>query len=146
VKKIATILAVVLAVIIVVLLGLLIFVKPVQGPTISRAENLQVDLPQPNAVVSSPVAIEGSVTGGGWFFEGSFPVKVLSGDGKVIGTGTAQALSDWTSTGTVPFSASVLFTAPSSSYGVTGTILFANDNPSGLPGSAKSFSVPIRFK
>src|SRR4051812_27006014 len=112
-------LSIFLGVVAIALLGVLVFWKPVQGPTISQSQplvsadgHLQVALPLANAVVSSSVAIEGTVTGGGWFFEASFPIQVLDGDGRVIGTGHAQALSDWMSTGTVPFSASISFSAP----------------------------------
>jgi len=153
-KTFLIVLAAFLAAVIVGLLGVLIFWKPAQVPSqpvdvgnypplVSADGHLQVDLPHANDLISSPVAIEGSVTGGGWFFEASFPIKVLDGDGTVLGTGNAQALSDWTSTGTVPFSASIVFTAP---HFATGTILFANDNPSGLPVDQKSFSVSVSFR
>jgi Immunoglobulin-like domain of bacterial spore germination len=156
--KITKIIAIVLGIVVVVLLGVLIFVPTAKGPatssmpsgqsapspgaTVSADGHLRIDLPDANDVISSPVAIEGTVTGGGWFFEGSFPIKVLDADGAIIGQGTAQALSDWISTGTVPFSASITFTAP---HYASGTILFENDNPSGAPQNARSLSVPVRF-
>jgi Immunoglobulin-like domain of bacterial spore germination len=146
-----------LGVIIIILLGVLVFVKPANAPTpaggagqtgqpqfaTSPDGRLQISLPQMNVAVKSPLAIEGSVIGGGWFFEASFPIKILDADGAILGTGKAQALGDWTSTGTVPFSASIVFTAP---HYASGTILFANDNPSGLPANARSFSLPVDFK
>ena len=134
------IIAIVLGVIIVILIGVLIFVHPAKGPTITQG--LQISLPQANAIVTSPAAIEGTVTGGGWFFEASFPIKILDSDGTVLGQGTAQALSDWMSTGTVPFSASIPFTTP---HDATGTIVFSKDNPSGAPENDMSFSIPISF-
>lgn len=153
-KTFLIVLAAFLAAVIIGLFGVLIFWKPAQAPSqsvdvrnypplVSADGHLQVDLPHANGLISSPVAIEGNVIGGGWFFEASFPIKVLDGDGAVLGSGTAQALSDWTSTGTVPFSASVVFTAP---HSATGTIVFVNDNPSGLPANQKSLSVPVEFK
>src|SRR5207253_9569337 len=45
--------------------------------------------------------------------------------------------------GTVPFSASIPFTAP---HYAAGTFVLMNDNPSGLPQNAKSLNVPIVFK
>ena len=143
------ILTAVLGVVIVMLLGILIFVQPSKRPTttpatpiVSADGHLSVMMPHPGDAVNSPIAIEGTVAGGEWFFEASFPIKVLDGDGSVIGQGTAQALSNWTSTGTVPFSASISFTAPR--Y-VTGTILLESDNPSGLPENQKSLSIPVIF-
>jgi hypothetical protein len=147
--KYLKIIVIVFAVIIVVLLGVLIFVKPVQGPTVNAGPatspdgRVVVTAPLANAVVSSPLAVAGTVTGGGWFFEAVFPVKVLDGDGSVLGQGQAQAQSDWMTTGTVPFAASIVFTAPKYA---TGTILFAKDNPSGLPQNAAEFQLPVRFR
>lgn len=148
------IVAIILAVIIVVLIGVIIFVPSVKSPTTSQNASstaplvsadgrLTVTMPNANVLITSPVAIEGTVTGGGWFFEASFPIKVLDGDGKVLGQGTAQALSDWMTTGTVPFAASIPFTAPRFAIG---TILLQNDNPSGLPANQKSLSIPVRFR
>ncbi len=147
------IIAIAFAVIIVILLGALLFVKPVQGPTVPVAGNsapatspdgrVIVTSPLPNVLVSSPLAVAGTVTGGGWFFEAVFPVKVLDGDGTVLGQGQAQAQSDWMTTGTVPFAVSIPFTTPKHA---TGTIVFAKDNPSGLPQNAEEFSVPVRFR
>ena len=110
---------------------------------VSSDGHLVVELPRANDIVVSPMAIEGNVVGGGWFFEASFPIKVLNAKGDVIGRGTAQALSNWMSTGTVPFAASIAFTAP---HTATGTLVFSADNPSGLPANEKSFSVPVTFQ
>jgi hypothetical protein len=46
-------------------------------------------------------------------------------------------------TGTVAFSASIPFITPKYA---TGTIIFAKDNPSGLPQNAKQFDFPVTFK
>ena len=152
--KIAKIVVIVFAAIIVVLLGILIFVQPAKSPTVARTGvpsstvatssdgHLEVDTPLANDAISSPIGIEGKVTGGGWFFEASFPIQILDGDGKVIGGGATQALDDWMSTGTVRFSASINFTSP---HYTTGTILFMNDNPSGLPKNQKTLSLPVKF-
>jgi len=134
-------------------LGLLIFVNPAKSPTVTPTVttssttsdgHLEIDMPTASQVIFWPmVTIEGKVTGGGWFFEGSFPIKILDGDGTTLGQGTAQALDDWMSTGTVRFTASVNFdTVPRYA---TGSILFANDNPSGLPQNEKTFSLPVQF-
>ena len=148
-------LVITLAVIIVALLGVLIFVKPVEGPTqpvigtspvvsvVSSDGHLAVPTLHANDLVSDPLTLSGAVTGGGWFFEGSFPVQLFDGSGALIGTSPAQAQGDWTSTGTVPFTVSITYPPTTSTVG---TILFQNDNPSGLPQNAKTVSVPIRFK
>lgn len=143
--KLLKVIVIVFAIIIVVLLGILIFVKPVQGPTaaVSPDGRVVVSSPLPDALIISPVHIAGTVTGGGWFFEASFPVKILDGDGTVLGQGPVQAESDWMATGTVPFNANISFSAP---HSATGIIVFAKDNPSGLPANGLEFGVPVRFK
>ncbi|MGC9599512.1 MAG: Gmad2 immunoglobulin-like domain-containing protein [Minisyncoccia bacterium] len=147
------IIVVAFAVIIVVLLSVLVFVKPVQGPTVPTGKNsapatspdgrVVVTSPLPNVLISSPLAVAGTVTGGGWFFEASFPVRILDGDGTELGGGPAQAQSDWTTTGTVPFAVSIPFTTPKYA---TGTVVLAKDNPSGLPQNAEELRVPVNFK
>jgi hypothetical protein len=156
--KLAKILVVALGVIIVVLLGVLIFYNPAKAPqlppdnggaakvlqpTTSADGHVGVTAPQPGALIASPATVIGTITGGGWFFEASFPVKVLDGDGTVLGTGIAQAQADWTSTSSVPFTAIVQFSAP---HGATGTVVLSKDNPSGLAKNDMSFSIPVRFK
>ena len=151
----------ILGIIVIVLLGVLAFVPAAKSPNVadmgsgtntptsssnfavSSDGTLEVSLPHAGDIVSSPLAIEGQETGGEWFFEASFPITVLDGDGSVIGLGEAQALSDWMTTGTVPFSASITFKKPRFA---TGTILFENDNPSGFKANQKSFRLPIIFK
>jgi hypothetical protein len=142
--------AIILAVIIVVLLGVFLFVQPAKSPTApvptpqvatSVDGTLVVSAPEMNAVIASPVAIAGSAKG--WYFEAVFPVKILDGDGTVLGNGQARAQSDWMTTSSVPFSATTSFTAPKYA---TGTIVFRKDNPSGLPKYDEEFSLPIRFR
>ena len=152
-------LVIVLGVIILVLLGILFFYNPAEGPAgtlpnnppasqeaISPDGRVTVFSPLEGALVASPASITGSVDGGGWFNEAVFPIKVLDGDGTVIGQGSAQAggaPGRWMSTGTVSFSASISFTAPKYA---TGTIVLAKDNPSGAPANAEQFSVLVKFK
>jgi Immunoglobulin-like domain of bacterial spore germination len=144
-----------LGAVIVALLIIFIFINPVQAPqhpgpsaatsTVSPDGHVVVLLPKPGDLIASPVAIEGTVTGGGWFFEASFPVKVLDANGTVVGQGIAQAggaPGSWMSTDTIPFSALVTFSAPSTA---TGTVVLMKDNPSGLSANAMEFSVPVGF-
>ena len=153
------ILAIALAVVILVLLGALFLYNPKHSPTasapsvaqgsqtqtsmVSADGHLTVLSPRAGDMAASPLTIAGQVTGGGWFFEASFPIKILDGDGTVIGGGQAKAQGDWTSTGSVPFAVAVSFTAP---HYATGTIVLWKDNPSGLPENDASFTVPVRFK
>ncbi len=92
-------------------------------------------------VVTSPLTIEGSAKG--FYFEGSFPIKVLDANRKEIGSGIAQATKDWMTTEPVPFKATVTFKSPTTN---TGYIVFMKDNPSGLPENDASFELPVKFK
>ncbi len=156
-SRLLKLIASILGVIIVVLLGILIFIPGVKSPAgpsnatstpnvpqpiISPDGHVEVSAPLADQTIKSPVVITGNVTGGGWFFEASFPIKIVDANGAVLGQGIAQANADWMSTGTVPFSAVINFKA---SKTATGTIVLSKDNPSGLPEHDMSFSVPIRF-
>jgi hypothetical protein len=152
-NKLAKYIVIVFTVIIIALLAILIFVPAkksapvknvaaIQGTKASSDGSISIVSPNENALIDSPIVVSG-IAKGNWFFEAVFPVKVLDGDGMVLGQGQARAEGDWTTTGTVPFSATISF---SLSRFTTGTIVFSKDNPSGLPQNAESFSVPIQFK
>ncbi|HEY5220568.1 MAG TPA: Gmad2 immunoglobulin-like domain-containing protein [Candidatus Paceibacterota bacterium] len=156
--KAAKVLVVVLGVIIIVLLGVLFFYNPAKAPQlppdnvdgakiiqpiVSADGHLAVTSLVAGQIIASPVTVVGTVAGGGWFFEATFPVKILDGDGTMLGTGVAQAQSDWTSTSSVPFTAIVQF---SGARAATGTVVLSRDNPSGAPQNDASLSIPIRFK
>lgn len=111
-------------------------------PVISPDQHVEVGAPLSGETISSPARISGNVTGGGWFFEASFPVRVVDADGTVLGQGQARALSDWMSTDSVPFAATVPF---QKSHSLTGAIVLSKDNPSGDPAQAMSFTVPVLF-
>ena len=104
-------------------------------------QEITMILPQPNQIVTSPLTVEG-ISKGGWFFEGSFPIKILDVNGQEIATSFVQAQSDWMTTNPVNFKGEIRFVSPASG---NGTLLLQNDNPSGLPQNSKEFRVPIRF-
>mgnify|MGYP000305287555 CR=1 FL=1 len=79
---------------------------------------------------------------GTWYFEASFPVKLLDGNGKVLAAIPAQAKSDWMTTDFVPFTGTLTFENPKTP---TGTLVFQKDNPSGLPQHDASMNIPVRF-
>lgn len=94
-----------------------------------------------NDVVTSPLTVKGEAPGT-WFFEASFPVRLLDADGNILVAVPASAGSDWMTTAYVPFEAKLTFTKSKTE---TGTLVFAKDNPSGLPEHDESFSIPVRF-
>ena len=101
-------LAIIFAVIIVVLLGVLIFYNPAKAPgsptsplvtLVSSDGALMIPTSslENNKLITSPFSLTGTVTGGGWFFEATFPVTLLDANGNVIASTTARAATDWTS-------------------------------------------------
>lgn len=134
------ILAVIFAVVIVALTVVFFIYKPALAPP--TAGPVSVTMPLPGGLITSPVGIEGQAVGT-WFNEGTFHVEVLDSSGAVLGQGQAQALGEWVTTSSVAFSANIPFVTPQDA---TGTILFMNDNPSGLPANQEQFTVEVRFK
>lgn len=76
---------------------------------------------------------------GTWYFEASFPLEVVDGDGKTLVQMPVQALGDWMTQDFVPFAATV--TVPT--YSGPAQLILKNDNPSGLPENEKSITIPI---
>lgn len=116
------------------------------GGTPSENVNAHADLiratsPKPNDEISSPLVISGEARGT-WFFEATFPIKLLDADGMAIAVGHASAGSDWMTTEFVPFGATFEFTAPSTA---TGTLVLEKDNPSGLAEHDDAIRIPVRF-
>jgi|GEM_PF-2475244 len=96
--------------------------------------------PVPNQLISSPLLIRGEARGV-WFFEGSFPVKLVSSDGDVLAEGFATASGDWMTDDYVYFQTSLEYTTPAANEGV---LILIQDDPSGL-GELKELQVPVTF-
>lgn len=107
-----------------------------------RVDLIRVFAPTPNAKVKSPLHIEGEARGT-WYFEASFPVKVLDANGKQLGIMPAQAEGEWMTENFVPFRADLMFETPTTE---TGVLVLEKDNPSGLPEYADEIRMPIRFE
>lgn len=67
-----------------------------------------VSSPAPFARVTSPLTVTG--VSRGWYFEGSFPARLVGADGQVIAEAPAQAQGDWMTSAPVPFRATLIFT------------------------------------
>jgi hypothetical protein len=105
------------------------------------SDMIRVSTPLPNVLVQSPIKVTGEARGT-WYFEASFPVKVLDSNGVVLATVPAQAKGEWMTEEFVPFEATLTFDTPTTE---TGTIVFQKDNPSGLPENERSVSIPVYF-
>lgn len=108
---------------------------------LEKADLIKVTDPLMNQTITSPLAVRGEARGY-WFFEASFPIKVLDANGKTIGQGIAQAQSDWMTENFVPFVAEIIFDNPRTK---TGALVLEKDNPSGLSENADYLRIPVRF-
>src|SRR3989338_6243932 len=112
-------------------------------PRVGDKSNLiKVKTPLPGKIVKSPLVIEGEARGN-WFFEASFPVRLVDGNSKEIFRGHAEALSEWMTTDFVPFRATLEFKMPDTA---SGELILEKDNPSGLPENYDELRIPIRFR
>ncbi|TSC60057.1 MAG: hypothetical protein G01um1014107_287 [Parcubacteria group bacterium Gr01-1014_107] len=91
--------------------------------------------------LTSPLVIKGKARGF-WFWEASFPVRLLDGDGKLVSSGIASAEGEWMTEDFINFSAALTFSEPKT---LSGTLILEKDNPSGLPEQADSLEIPVKF-
>ena len=115
-----------------------------EPPAIPRAgevhPQVQLATPLPGEDAASPLRVAGRARGT-WYFEASFPVRVLGPDGRELGVGVAQAQEPWMTEGWVPFEAEVSFDAPADACL---TMVLEKANPSGLPRNADQVRVGLR--
>lgn len=107
----------------------------------SQKDLIEVFEPISGATISSPLTITGKARGT-WYFEASFPVKLLDANGNELAVTPAQAQGDWMTENYVPFKAELNFDAPLTA---TGTLVLEKDNPSGLPENADELRIPVKF-
>ncbi|MFZ5559237.1 MAG: Gmad2 immunoglobulin-like domain-containing protein [Patescibacteria group bacterium] len=103
---------------------------------------IQIESPMANETISSPLIIKGKARGF-WFFEASFPIKLVDEKGDLIKQHYAQAKGDWMTEDFVPFEANLTFSVPNIQKGF---LVFEKDNPSGLPENADELKMPVLFK
>jgi benzodiazapine receptor len=111
------------------------------GNANEKLDLIRVATPRPGDTVKSPLTVRGEARGN-WFFEASFPVKVVDENGKVIGNGVAQAEDEWMTTEFVPFTVTIKLTATSAHKA---SLILEKDNPSGLSQNDDSLTIPINL-
>ena len=94
-----------------------------------------------NGRVQSPLLIVGEARL--WYFEATFPVRLLNASGGEIAVGYAEADGDWMTEDWVPFTAELSF--PAQPSGSMGTLVLEKDNPSGLPENDDRVEIPVKF-
>ncbi|MCJ7666539.1 MAG: Gmad2 immunoglobulin-like domain-containing protein [Actinobacteria bacterium] len=103
---------------------------------------IEVTNPLPDQLIESPLMIEGQARGT-WYFEATFPVKLLDANGNVIATYYAQAQGEWMTEDFVPFKAQIEFNKPATA---TGILVLEKDNPSGLAEYDAKIEIPVRYE
>ncbi|MFA6215149.1 MAG: GerMN domain-containing protein [Patescibacteria group bacterium] len=111
------------------------------GNELEKQNLIKIDNPRPNQAVTSPLEITGQARGY-WFFEASFPIKLVDAGGNILATGIAQAQSDWMTNDFVPFKATLEFNPMAAK---TGELILQKDNPSGLPENDDELRLPLAF-
>ena len=112
------------------------------GNSQDKQDLIRVTNVKPNQIVASPLTVEGEARGY-WFFEASFPVRLLDANGKELAVTPAQAEGEWMTKDFVPFRVTLTFSPPTTE---TGTLVLEKDNPSGLPEHADELRMPVRFR
>jgi hypothetical protein len=100
----------------------------------------QIDI-NPISSAKSMVLVSGKARGS-WYFEASFPVKILDAYGNILAEDSIQTSENWMTEDFVPFAKEIGFTPPST---LTGTVILMNDNPSGDPAKSRELQIPIKF-
>jgi hypothetical protein len=102
---------------------------------------LVVKTPLPGSQIRTPVTVSGNARGG-WYFEGSFIVRLLDSSGRQLAIAPASAQDNWMTGAWVPFRATLAWKR----YRGPGTLLFEADNPSGLKELEKKFSYAVELR
>lgn len=110
--------------------------------TTPEEDIIVIEKPAADATVTSPLTVTGKARGN-WYFEASFPVKLLDANDDVIASGVAQAKGDWMTEDYVPFSVTLTF--KKQTKGSSGTLVLMKDNPSGLPENEDARTLSVTF-
>jgi hypothetical protein len=132
-------LLIILSAIIVVLAGVLVFLPQQEKPL----TGIVVQVPAKNSQISPPLRITGYVNEDGWTgFEGQAGVvKLLDSNGTELGSAVLTASTDWMQP-LVNFDTYLNF---QSDKDQPGTLVFENENPSGLAQNDRQFSLPVNI-
>jgi len=118
------------------------FIENLNDGNMENSNLIVVTNPKSGQTISSPLAVQGQARGN-WYFEASFPVRLLDANGKELAVVPAQAQGEWMTTNFVPFQATLRFATSTTR---TGTLVLEKDNPSGLPQNAAQIRIPVVFR
>lgn len=119
--------------------------SPVVEKEICQHENLCVEYPKAGQVVSGTILLKGKARK--WYFEASFPVRLIDASGKEVLAVPVQAQGEWMTVEFVPFETTI--TIPASAVKGNAMLVFTEDNPAGDEERGRpveSVSIPIIIK
>ena len=114
------------------------------GNELELQDFIRVHKPRPNALIKSPVIMEGEARGS-WFDEGLMPVRFADEAGDTIVSATARAEGDWRKDDFVPFRLEVKYIL-SDSEPSRGLIILDKYNPEHKPASREALLIPVIFE
>lgn len=103
---------------------------------------IRLEKPLQDSKITSPVEISGSARGQ-WYFEGSFPIKLVDSENNVLAEGIAEAEGEWMTTEFVPFKVTLEYSSPGNEKGF---LIFKKSNASGRPALDRTYRHPVVFK
>jgi hypothetical protein len=112
------------------------------GNEFEKSNLITIENPRPNSEISSPLTVKGEARGY-WFFEASFPVRLMDSGGNVVAKGIAQAQEEWMTEDFVAYHVTLSWTSP---FKGKGMLILEKDNPSGLPQNADELHVPVMIR
>ncbi|MFT3727442.1 MAG: Gmad2 immunoglobulin-like domain-containing protein [Terricaulis sp.] len=113
---------------------------PVQAAIAPADLNLaSVTTPMAGAQSKSPLIVTG-IAPNNWYFEASFPVRVIDLNNQVLAEGPAQAQSDWTVQGPVQFKAELNFLVLTETHA---TLVLQEDMPGENKPAPREVRIPV---
>lgn len=110
------------------------------GNELEKTDIIQIEAPRPNQEIKSPLRVAGQARGT-WYFEATFPIKLVDKSGNIIAQSYAQAQGEWMTEDFVPFEGKLIFTTAEKE----GILIVEKSNPSGLPENADQLKIPVTF-
>jgi len=109
--------------------------------TSQQNQNIQVYNVKSGDSIESPFIVEGKAKA--WYFEATFPVKLVDEQGKVLLETYAQAQGDWMTAEFAPFKSALEFEVEADTKA---NLILMKDNPSGLSENDEQISIPVTLK
>ena len=94
--------------------------------------------PQDGDTVGCPLRVQGRALGS-WFFEATFPVRLVDAEGQTIFQAPLMTSENWMTEDYIGFEASFYYQTTATE----GTLILENANASGLPENAKQVSLDV---